>query len=922
MAVRHTTVMIAVMSLLLGLGLVATGPSAATEATLGAVLGPLPATASQGGPGTPSLNGLVSQACNAGTPIGFPSWFTLPTGDIGWLLARGEVDDDVTLGHGSNYTFPAHVALVDYASSIVLSCAGGPYKVMANHPAAVVVWISPDDAATYAEGAGGGVPPTSVFVTRTTATAFHDTLATALPIGELPMQSLEDTTMAGFDPPAHLPDTMGCWSEISGVYRHAVWWTWTAGWTGPLPAVVDSPDFRAVVLLAEAGPSGAVAVDLPRDVGGCPTGPYSVVLGKTYYVGVAYYSPSYYQVPSIEDSGFAYFYLGSPAMPSRPTVAVEPVGADSLRVSWSPPTISVGQPPITAYYVTLDNIGPSSPAGGGGRITLPATARSYLYTGLSADQRRHVTVQAVNSAGMGAPTTVSIVTGPAAAPAPGGVDATVDAAARTASIRWSAPAAGTMITGYRISRDGTDSGGTGAFSTTVGASARTFQFTSLLATSTYRLSVRAMTTAGDGRTATVATTVLASPVRASTPTRTWLTTDDAAGTATLTWAPPRDAGQSVITGYVVSRDGTDLGSSGSFSATVAATTRSYRFTSLNPWYDYRFSVAAVTAVGGGEPMTRHGTRRAATPPPPPGVTAFAGDRVATVSWAAPPGVPEAAPPDAYRVRLMSGTTRTVLRTATVGAGIFAWTMDALSNGTTYTFDVTSINAAGLGGVSLRSPVVTPRPPAPAASAPGPPKIGRASGRVVSGKVRAVVRWAPPLSDGGVAVTAYRVYAYRVSVAGAVLSVTASPRLAASLRACTMVLPVVGRYRFAVRAVNAVGYSSFSARSNLVVPARVPTAPRIVIGASGAAGGALTASARWAAPASDGGTVITAYRVYAFRVSSSGVVLGYTMSPLLRAKTRSYSMVLPKYGWYRFAVRAVNAMGYSPFSAKAARVIGR
>lgn len=904
------------------LGLVAATPSAATEANLGEVLGPLPATSSAGGPGTAALNGRVSQVCNAGAAIGFPSWFTLPAGDIGWLLARGQVVNDVALGHGSNYTYPAHVALVDYASATVLSCAGGPYKVMAEHPTAVVVWISPDDAASYSEGAGGGAPPTSVFVTRTTTMSTHDTFATAFPVGPLPMLSLEDTSVAGFDAPAQLPQTMGCSTEIVGVYGHTVWWTWTAGWTGALPAVADSPDFHAVVLLAEPGPSGPVAVDLPRGEMDCPSGPYQVVAGRTYYVGIAYYSPAYEQVPDVVDSGFAYLYLGSPATPAQPVVTATAVGADSLLVTWTPPALTAAQPPITAYYVTLDDIDPLSPAGGGGRITLPATARSQLYTGLTPGRRRHVTVQAVNNGGMGAPTTLSIVTGPAAAPAPASIDASVDSAARTATLRWEPPLTGAAVTGYRVSRDGTDSGGTGAFSTTVAAGARTFTFTSLLRTSTYRFTVRAITASGDGRPAQVAATVLASPARASGPTRTWVTVDDAAATAKLTWDLPRDPGQSAITGYVVSRDGSDTGGSGPFSTTLPASARAFEFSALNPWYPYSFSVAAVTAAGTGWPTTRIGSRIAATPPPPVGVTASAGDSTATVTWQAPPSVSDAAPPSAYRVRLFSGSSRTPLRTATVGAGVLTWTASGLTNGTSYSFDVTSVNDSGTGGVSLRSPLVTPRPPAPVVTVPSPPVIGVATGSVVSGRVRAVARWAAPVSNGGSAITAYRVYAYRMSSTGAVLSTTVSPRLMASYRAWTMVLPVVGRYRFAVRAANAVGYSGYSARSNLMSPARVPTAPRIAVASSGVPGGAVTATARWLAPVSNGGTVVTAYRVYAFRVSSSGVVLDYTMSPLLRSTTRAYTMTLPRYGWYRFAVRAVNAMGYSPFSAKAARVIGR
>lgn len=67
------------------------------------------------------------------------------------------------------------------------------------------------------------------------------------------------------------------------------------------------------------------------------------------------------------------------------------------------------------------------------------------------------------------------------------------------SISWEPPifSGGQTITGYRVARDGTDSGGYGAFSTVVPASDRSYVFGGLTPT-TYALTVRAVTTQGDG----------------------------------------------------------------------------------------------------------------------------------------------------------------------------------------------------------------------------------------------------------------------------------------------------------------------------------------------------------------------------------------------------------------------------------------
>ena len=103
--------------------------------------------------------------------------------------------------------------------------------------------------------------------------------------------------------------------------------------------------------------------------------------------------------------------------------------------------------------------------------------------------------------------------------------------------------------------------------------------------------------------------------------------------------------------------------------------------------------------------------------------------------------------------------------------------------------------------------------------PGAPVIGSATRGAAGGALTAIARWAPPASNGGRAITGYRVTALRMTSGAAnatVLSRIAAPVSPATARQRQMTLPA-GTYRFEVVALNAIGASAPSARSNAVVP---------------------------------------------------------------------------------------------------------
>jgi hypothetical protein len=102
---------------------------------------------------------------------------------------------------------------------------------------------------------------------------------------------------------------------------------------------------------------------------------------------------------------------------------------------------------------------------------------------------------------------------------------------------------------------------------------------------------------------------------------------------------------------------------------------------------------------------------------------------------------------------------------------------------------------------------------------------------------------------------------------------------------------------------------------------VPSAPRVGRATSGRRGGPVTATIRWSAPASNGGSAIGGYRIRAERIHGAGRVVKVLKTRVVSARTHVMSLRLPK-GKYRFRVIAYNAAGHSPYSAASRVVIAR
>jgi hypothetical protein len=177
-------------------------------------------------------------------------------------------------------------------------------------------------------------------------------------------------------------------------------------------------------------------------------------------------------------------------------------------------------------------------------------------------------------------------------------------------------------------------------------------------------------------------------------------------------------------------------------------------------------------------------------------------------------------------------------------------------------------------------------------------------------------WLSPVSDGGSAVSSYRVQVWRGASLVKTLSAAGAAR---SLRVTGLVNGVA--YRFRVMALNGVGASAPSALSVAVTPATVASAPRAVTAVSGRAGGRVDAMARWRVPLSTGGARVSGYQVFAQRLNARGRVVSTTASGRVAPSARSLVMRL-RAGTYRFRVVALNSVGKSALSARSNAVRAR
>jgi parallel beta-helix repeat protein len=272
--------------------------------------------------------------------------------------------------------------------------------------------------------------------------------------------------------------------------------------------------------------------------------------------------------------------------------------------------------------------------------------------------------------------------------------------------------------------------------------------------------------------------------------------------------------------------------------------------------------------------------------PPQNLQAIAGDGYINLSWSAPvsDGGSQITNYRVYRGYSSGGESYLVQ----IGA-IFYYNNTNLINNQTYYYQVCAVNGDGVGPMSNE---VNATPGAPDTTPTPPQNLLPTAG---NGYVH--LSWGTPVSDGGSAITNYRIYRGFNQTSLSFLTEVGTTQL---YNDTTVVNN--NTYHYQVCAVNVLGESGPS-NTGIAVPGEVPLTtpgePQDVQSSSGAGYVHLS----WSPPLLDGGTAITNYVVYR-RTSSSalsylddaGLALDYNDTSVTNGNT------------YYYQVRAMNFIG--------------
>ena len=521
-----------------------------------------------------------------------------------------------------------------------------------------------------------------------------------------------------------------------------------------------------------------------------------------------------------------------------------------------------------------------------------ATASTYTLVADDGGKTIKVKVSYTDEANFVDTATSNATTKVATAPAPPtGVDITTEGNGEL-TVGWTAPTenGGSDITGYKVQwKSGAQSFGSSRQHTTADGAATSYTIPSLTNGTEYTVRVLAVNAVGDSA---------ASNTDTGTPSTTPSdpTNVQASGNAelTVTWDAPDDGG-SAITGYTVQwKSGTQ-----SYDTTRQATvtTTTHTIPSLTNDTTYTLRVKATNAFGDSD-----WTETTGTPVSGPGVASVTVDQATITQTLADVTVTMANPQNELQVvflryRVAGGSWPAAANQSTPTSGTaVTFTLSGLTGNTDYEVEA-SLDSTFASGVKTASFTTSPTKPGKT----------RSVDVTTSGNGTLFITWQAPDSDGGSAITGYKVQWKSGSQS---FGDPSREHTTEDTFPDYLITGLTNGTEYTVRviAVNAVGDGPPS-NTDSSTPVGPPDAPPNVQAGSGHE--QLTVS--WGAP-NDGGSTITEYTLQwksggqNFISSRQRTIAGTSRTDTIPSLTNGTE--------YTVRVRATTALGDSDWSAEA------
>ena len=533
--------------------------------------------------------------------------------------------------------------------------------------------------------------------------------------------------------------------------------------------------------------------------------------------------------------------------PGKPTDVVVSSGDKSADVEWISPA-SDGGKEIISYIVT------ASPGNIVSNIRSSLTKTNFK--GLTNGTSYSFVIEAVNATGRGEKSEPSLEIVPVGVPnAPFGVTAS-GGASRKANVSWTPPTnnGGLAVTKYIVLSSPDD------FSISVVSSATSTVFDGLENGRQYSFTVTAVNALGSSEKSVASrpVEVVGTP---SSPDSVKSVAGDSY--AVISWNEPSDTGGRAISAYQL------VVLPGNTRIDVRADQTSHTVEQLVNGQTYRVQVAALNEFGVGESESTSGFKPIGAPTSPTQVSVSSGDSTATVLWKSPVSDGGSSIVK-YVVTSNPGRTEKTVTDYAYG-DTYKAVYPSLSNGTAYTFSVKVINFIGKHADSRPTEEVTPIGP------PSAPKIRTVHYKSGNSKVT----WLSPENNGGKAISSYVVM---VEPGAREISVSARTNEAEFTD-----LVKGSSYRFKVAAVNEKGTGTYSDLSESLLIADPPGAP----GRVSATASDSTITVNWTAPADNGGTSITGYKVEVSprvaEINTSGRAVSTTVRGLINGVSYSVNV---------------------------------